>query len=185
LLLTVGGAEKLLFENRFFLGEGTMKRVTILLTAVALFGVAGIAQANSDPFVTISATSNSLQFGAPGLFADSDTHFGPGSVMFPTIHYGSTASLTVKVESNCLHGPIVASITELKHRKGGAIPPERISVKSPTTDGYVTMARPVVISRPEIGSHDIELDFRLDVFPSDHAGSYRGTITFTIMPPPP
>ncbi len=162
-----------------------MKRVTILLTAVALFGVAGIAQADSGPFVTISTTSNSLQFGAPGLFADGDTHFGPGSVTFPTVHYGSTASLTVKVESNCLHGPIVASITELRHRKGGFIPPERISVKSPTTKGYVTMARPVVISWPEIGSHDIELDYRLDVFPSDHAGSYRGTITFTIMPPPP
>ncbi len=162
-----------------------MKIVTTLLTAVVLFGVAGIAQADSDPFVNVSTTSNSLVFGAPGLFSDFDTHFGPGSVLFPTVHYGSSASLTVIVESNCLHGPIVASITELKHRRGGSIPPERISVKSPTTNGYVTMARPVVISRPETGSHNIELDFRLDVFPSDQAGSYRGTITFTVMPPPP
>jgi len=162
-----------------------MKIVTTLLTAVVMFGAAGIAQADSGPFVNVFATSNSLQYGAPGLFADGDTHFGPGSVTFPTVHYGSTASLTVKVESNCLHGPIVASITELKHRKGGSIPPERIFVKSPTTDGYVTMARPVVISRPETGSHDIELDFRLDILPSDHAGRYTGTITFTIMPPPP
>ncbi len=162
-----------------------MKRVTILLTAVALFGVAGIAQADSEPFVNISATSNSLEFGRPALLTDGDTHYGPGSVMFPTVHYGSSASLTVKVESNALHGPIVASITALEHPRGGSIPPERISIKSPTTNGYVTMARPVVISRPETGSHDIELDFRLDVFPSDHAGSYRGTVTFTIMPPPP
>ncbi len=162
-----------------------MKKVTILLTVVVLFGVAGIAQADSEPFVNISATSNRLEFGRPALFTDGDPHYGPGSVMFPTVHYGSSASLTVKVESNCLHGPIVASITELRHRRGGFIPPERIFIKSPTTDGYVTMARPVVISRPEIGSHDIELDFRLDVFPSDHAGSYRGTVTFTVMPPPP
>ncbi len=162
-----------------------MKIVTTLLTAVVLFGVAGIAQADSGPFVNVSAKSSSLVFGTPGLFSDGDPHFGPGSVIFPTAYFASSASLTVKVESNCLHGPIVASITELKHRKGGFIPPERISVKSPTTNGYVTMARPVVISRPEIGSHDIELDFRLDVFPFDHAGSYRGTVTFTIMPPPP
>ncbi len=162
-----------------------MKRVTILLTAVALFGVAGIAQADSGPFVNVSTLSNSLVFGAPALFADGDTYIGPGSVMFPTVHYGSSASLIVKVESNCLHGPIVASITALKHPRGDSIPPERISVKSPTTDGYVTMAKPVAISRPETGSHYIELDFRLDVFPSDHAGSYRGTVTFTIMPPPP
>jgi hypothetical protein len=47
------------------------------------------------------------------------------------------------------------------------------------------MAKPVIISRPETGSHDIELDFRLGTFPSDRAGRYQGTITFTIMPPPP
>jgi len=147
--------------------------------------VAGIAQADSDPFVTISTTSNSLQFGAPGLFADGDTHFGPGSVTFPTVHYGSSASLTVKVESNCLHGPIVASITALKHPRGGSVPPERISIKSPTTNGYVTMAKPVAISMPETGSHDIGLDFRLDILASDYSGRYTGTITFTVMPPPP
>jgi len=157
------------------------------LTAVVLFGVAGIAQANSGslPFVNVSATSNSLEFGKPTFFSDGDTYFGPGSVVFPTAHFASLASLTVKVKSNCLHGPIVASITALKHPRGGFIPPERISIKAPTTNGYVTMAKPVAISRPEIGSHDIELDFRLDILPSDRAGQYQGTITFTIMPPPP
>ncbi len=162
-----------------------MKIVTTLLTAVVIFGAAGIAQADSGPFVNISATSNSLEFGRPTFFSEGDTHFGPGSSVFPTVHYASSASLTVKVESNCLHGPIVASITALKHPRGGSVPPERISIKSPTTNGYVTMAKPVVISRPETGSHDIELDFRLGIFPSDRAGQYQGTITFTIMPPPP
>lgn len=162
-----------------------MKIVTTLLTAVVLFGVAGIAQADPESFVNISATSDSLKFGKPTFFSDGDTHFGPGSVMFPTVHYAAPASLTVKVESNCLHGPIVASITALNHPISGSIPPERISIKAPTTNGYVTMAKPVVISRPETGSHDIELDFRLEIFPSDQAGRYTGTITFTIMPPPP
>lgn len=161
-----------------------MKIVTTLLMAVVVFGVAGIAQAEKT-FVNVSATSNSLEFGRPTFFSDGDTHFGPGSAVFPTVHFASSASLTVKVESNCLHGPIVASITALRHRRGGFIPPERISIKSPTTNGYVTMAKPVAISRPEIGSHDIELDFRLDILPHDPAGRYTGTITFTIMPPPP
>ena len=161
-----------------------MKIVTTLLMAAVVFGVAGIAQAEKT-FVNVSATSNSLEFGRPTFLSEGDTHFGPGSVVFPTVYFISSAALTVKVESNCLHGPIVASITALRHRRGGFIPPERISIKSPTTNGYVKMTKPVAISRPEIGSHDIELDFRLEVLPSDHAGSYRGTITFTIMPPPP
>lgn len=164
-----------------------MKIVTTLLTAVAvvLFGVAGIAQAVSGTFVNISATSERLEFGKPTYFSDFDTYFGPGSVTFPTVHYMSSASLTVKVESNGLHGPIVASITALKHHISGFIPPEHIFIKAPTTNGYVTMAKPVIISGPETGSHDIELDFRVDLFSSDFAGRYTGTITFTVMPPPP
>jgi len=162
-----------------------MKIVITLLTAVVLFGVAGIAQADSGSFVNISATSDSLEFGRPTFFSEGDTYFGPGSVIFPTAYFASSASLTVKVESNCLHGPIVASITMLKRPRGGSIPPERISIKAPTTNGYVTMAKPVAISMPETGPHDIELDFRLDILPSDHAGRYTGTITFTVMPPPP
>ena len=161
------------------------KIVTTLLTTVVLFGVAGIAHANSRPFLNISATSDSLKFGRPTFLSDGDTFFGPGSVTFPSAHFMSLATLTVKVESNYLHGPIVASITALRHPRGSFIPPERISIKSPTTNGYVTMAKPVTISKPEIGSHNIELDFRLELFASDHAGRYKGTITFTIMPPPP
>lgn len=162
-----------------------MKLVITWLMAVVMFGVAGIAQAGSKPFLNISATSDSLEFGKPTSFSEFDTYFGPGSVVFPSVHFMSSAALTVKVESNWLHGPIVASITALEHPISGSIPPERIFIKAPTTNGYVTMAKPVAISRPKIGSHNIELDFRLEVFPSDHAGRYTGTITFTIMPPPP
>jgi len=159
-----------------------MKIVTALLIAVVSLGVVGIAQADSKPFVSISATSNSLEFGKP-TFADPVS--APGSVLFPNIHCLSAAALTLKVESNCFHGPIIASITALERPRGNSIPPERISVKSPTTNGYVTMEKPVAISNPETGSHDIELDFQLEVLPHDRAGRYIGTITFTIMPPPP
>ena len=159
-----------------------MKLVITLLTAVVMFGVAGIAQADSKPFVSISAMSDSLEFGKPTY---AHPILAPGAVLFPSIFGLSSATLTVKVESNCLHGPIIASITALERPRGDSIPPKRISIKSPITNGYVTMANPVAISNPEIGPHDIELDFRLDVLPSDRAGRYTGTITFTIMPPPP
>jgi len=159
-----------------------MKKVTALLMAVLWLGVAGIVQADSDPFVSISATSNSLEFGTP-TFVDPVSV--PGSVLFPNIHCLAAAALTLKVESNCFHGPIIASITALEQHRGSSIPPERISVKSATTNGYVTMEKPVAVSKPEIGSHNIELDFQLEVLPHDRAGRYIGTITFTIMPPPP
>ena len=159
-----------------------MKKVTALLMAVLWLGVAGIVQADSDPFVSISATSNSLEFGNP-TFVDPVSV--PGSVLFPNIHRLATATLTLKVESNCFHGPIIASITPLEKPRGNSIPPERISVSSATTNGYVTMEKPVAVSKPETGSHDIDLDFQLEVLPHDRAGRYMGTITFTIMPPPP
>ena len=162
-----------------------MKIVITCLMAVVLFGVAGIAQADFGSFVNVSAMSDSLEFGRPTFISEGDTFFGPGSVVFPSVRYMSSASLTVKVDSNCLHGPVVASITALKHPRSGSIPPERIFIKSPTTNGYVTMGKPVAVSRPETGSHDIELDFRVGILPSDYSGRYTGTITFTIMPPPP
>jgi hypothetical protein len=102
--------------------------------------------------------------------------------LYPSIFGLSSASLKLKVESNCLHGPIQASITELKHRRGKTIPPDRISVRAPVTNGFVSMAKPVLISGPQKGSHVIDLDFRLEVSAFETAGRYEGTITFTIMP---
>jgi len=152
---------------------------------VVLFGVAGIAQADLRPFVNISATSESLEFGKPTLLdTDSDIYHAPGQITFPGIHYASSAALTLQVESNCMHGPIVAEITALKQSRGNSIPPERIFIKAPTTNGYVAMGRPVAISKPKIGSHNIEMNFWVDIFPHDDAGIYKGIITFTIMPPP-
>jgi hypothetical protein len=82
-----------------------------------------------------------------------------------------------------LHGPIVASISSLTHAVGNSITPDRISVKTPTTGGFVTMAKPVPISETTKGSHDINVNFKVDVDIKDIAGRYSGTLAFTVMPP--
>ncbi len=159
-----------------------MKRVTkTWLVAVILFTMPVIAQADA-PFVNISPSSDSLKFGEP-VFSEPSL-IAPGTAIYPTTFGTSSAALTLKVESNCLHGPIMASITELRHRWGKKITPNRISIKAPITNGYVSMAKPVLISNPHTGSHNIDLSFRLDVNPFEAAGRYEGTLTFTVMPLP-
>ena len=159
-----------------------MKRVIkIWLVAIMLFAMPMIAQADA-PFVNLSPSSDSLQFGDP-VFSEPSL-IAPGAALYPATFGTSSANLILKVGSNCLHGPIMASITTLKHRWGKSITPDRISIKSPITDGYVSMAQPVLISKPKMGSHDIDLSFRLDINPFEAAGRYEGTITFTLMPLP-
>ena len=148
-----------------------MKRLVITwVLAVGLFGLAGIAGAEQigRPFVNISATPDTLDLGTASIFEE---------------FYDVPAALTVKVDSNCLHGPITISVTKLKRRRGGSISPERIFVKTPATGGFVTMARPVAISKPTIGSHEIVLDLRVQAQFLDPAGEYTGTLILTIMPP--
>ena len=157
------------------------KVLKIWLVATILFAMPIMVYADA-PFVNISPSSDSLKFGEPD-FSEASL-IGPSTGIFPSIFGTSSASMTLKVESNCLHGPIMASISTLRHRMGKTITPDRISVKAPITDGYVSMARPVMISEPQIGSHNIKLDFKLDVNPFEAAGRYEGTLTFTIMPLP-
>lgn len=192
-LLAVGSREII----GSFWGEKTMKKLVVItwITMMVMFGLPGIAQADSGPlvgtfiiqpdtgpFVSISTTPNVLDFDRPTF---ADPIFAPGQVMFPSIYRSAAASLTVHVESNCLHGSIVASVTALKHSRGYTIPPDRILIKAPVTnEEYVRMAKPVVISEPETGSHDIKLDFKLQATHFDFAGRYSGTLTFTVMPPP-
>lgn len=151
-----------------------MKRLVIIwLLAVVLFGLAGTAEAVkpaepfSKPFINVSTTPDILDLGvAP--FAGS---------------YELPAALTVDVESNCTYGPILISTTALKRRYGGLIPPERISVKTPATGGFIAMAKPVAISKPAKGTHKIVLDFKVETQFQDPAGEYTGTVTFTVTPP--
>ena len=156
----------------FFGGKAKMKRIVITwILAVGLFGLAGIAGAEqtNKPFVNVSATPDRLDLGSASIFENS---------------YDVPAALTVKVESNCIHGPIMISTTKLKRRQGGSISPERLFVKTPATNGFVSMARPVEISKPAKGSHEIVLDLRVKMKTQflDPAGEYTGTLMLTIMP---
>ena len=133
---------------------------------IALFGTAGVVQAE-EPYVRISTNQDSLDLGTFSFWDDGI----------------SPATLTVIVESNCLHGPIVAAISELKRSGCTSILPERISVKTVATNGFVSMARPVAISETTMGSHEIKLNFQVRTYMKDHAGRYSGAIAFTVMPP--
>lgn len=133
---------------------------------IVLFGSAGIIKAD-EQYVRISTTKSSLNLG-------TITFWGDGV---------SSEVLTVRVESNCVHGPIVASITSLKGVGGGYITPDRILIKTETTDGFVSMAEPVSISETTEGSHDIMANFKINTTIKDHAGRYSGSLAFTVMPP--
>ena len=133
---------------------------------LALFGTTGIIQAD-EPFVRISTTPESFNLGTFSFWEDGI----------------SPAVLTVKVESNCLHGPVVASISPLKRAGGNTITPDRVLVKTSTTGGFVSMAKPVAISGTTEGSHDIKMNFKIKTDIMDYAGRYSGTLAFTIMPP--
>lgn len=151
-----------------------MKRIVVaLVTVVALFLSGGVVQAkgSNKPFISLSVTPDILDL---------------GTLPFLTNIYDSPAKLMVKVASNCFHGPIVVSMTRLKHTNiGGTITPDRILIKGPATGGFVPMARPVAVSEPATGSHDILLKFKVEnkFRAGAIAGEYKGTIIFTIMPP--
>jgi len=152
-----------------------MKKLVMTLTmAAVLIGGTGIAQAGhpvlpmGKPFVSLSVTPDKLDL---------------GTVPYGDI-YDTTAVLTVKVRSNCRHGRILVSSTNLKNDVGVSISPKRIFVKAPTTGGFVPMAKPVAISKVMKGSHDIKLNFKVQGDFQKPAGKYTGTLIFTIMPPP-
>ena len=137
---------------------------------MVLLGLAGVAGAEEVdiPFVKISTSPDELDLGTAMLFTE---------------FYDVPAALTVDVESNCMHGPIVISTTELKSRQGEKISPERIFVKTPATDGFIPMVKPVSISKTMSGPHKIVLNLRVNSNFVKPAGEYTGTITLTVMPP--
>ncbi len=125
------------------------------------------AQMQGSPMINITTTPDKLDLGMSGL---------PGG-------YVSTATVTVNIESNCLHGPVIASIGGLKNKGGDTIEPKRIFISGPETYGYVSMARPVVISKASVGPHSVDLSFKVETEVDDPAGKYEGAIVFTIAPP--
>jgi hypothetical protein len=155
----------------FLGGKMTMKRLVITWAlTIGLFGLAGAAEAEQaeKPFVNVSTTPDSIDLGTASLFTNT---------------FEVPAALTVKVDANCFHGPIMISATKLEHRQGSSISPERIFVKSPDTSGFVAMARPVAISKPTIGPHKIVLDLRVEAELLYPAGEYTGALILTMVPP--
>ena len=142
------------------------KLLMTCVISVVLFGAAGIVQAE-EPFVRISTNADSFKLGTFSFWDDGT----------------SSSVLIVKVESNCMHGPVVASITPLKQAGSISITPDRVMVKTETTGGYVPMAKPVAISETTEGSHDITMSFKVQTDIKDRAGRYSGTLAFTVMPP--
>ncbi len=144
-----------------------MKKLILNLVLVSvLFGLDCIVRAD-EPFVSVSTTPAILDLGYFPYSGEQE----------------SSAVLTIVVTSNCLHGPILASLTELKHIGGTVILPEDVSVKAPITGGFISMKRPVAISKSTIGSHSIMLNFKVNTGIEDRAGKYDGTLVLTIMPP--
>jgi hypothetical protein len=163
--------EKLMIVKLFFGGRTMMRRLVITwVLVIGLFGPIGLAYADQTdpPFINVYATPDKIDLGTVPLF---------GNV------FEVPGALTVNVESNCMHGPIMISATKLKRPQGGSISPDSIFVRTPATGGYVAMARPVAISEPTKGSHKIVLDLRVQAQFLYPAGEYSGTLMLTIMPP--
>ena len=151
------------------------KLVMTCVVAMVLSSWAGIGRAKvqrieptpAEAFVKISTKSNEVSLGTAGFLGIHDLQ----------------SVFTIQVESNCLHGSIFASTDGFRHSLGAFIPPEHISVKTPVTSGFVSMEKPVAISEPVFGSHNIMLNFRVQTGPQHHEGKYTGTLIITLMPP--
>jgi hypothetical protein len=146
-----------------------MKRLVTWTIVVALVGLAGTTRATSiKPFISVSTSSDELDLGTAVFFAG--IHEVPGA-------------LTVEVESNCWHGPIVISTTPLERYGGGRIEPDDIFVRTPEMGRYVSLKKPVVILPTAAGSQEVVLDFKVHAGLKNPAGQYKGMITLTIVPP--
>ncbi len=142
------------------------KLLFILLFGLILLNSTGIIHAE-EPFVYISFEQKAVKLSS-SLIWDS---------IIPE-------ALTLKVNSNCFHGSILASMSSLKNRYGQEINQDRVYVKTSATGGFVSLVKPVVLSKPMFGSHDIKIDFLVKANSSfDRAGNYSGSIAFTILPP--
>ena len=119
------------------------------------------------PYILISATPDKLNLGT--TLMDSE--------------YNTPAMVTVHINSNCEHGSVIATMSSLKNEEGTIIKSDRIFVQSPTTEGYASMEKPVVISKPADGTHSVDLSFKVETDIKDRAGKYEGSLMFTVVPP--
>ena len=142
------------------------KLYVILLAAFISISSVGITKAK-EPYVYLSVQQKDVNLESL-LYCDTITH----------------NALKLTVYSNCFHGPVVACMSSLKNLEGAEILSDRIFIKTDYTGSFISMDRPVIISKPEFGTHDIIIDFKVKANGAyDRAGCYSGTIAFTIMPP--
>ena len=144
-----------------------MKRLLFVFVLVLVsISTMEIARA-AEPYVFLSVPQKKVNLGS--VF------------MYDTI---IPEAMTLKVNSNCFHGPIIASISSLKNSLGKEIGQDSIFIKTPFTGDFISMSKPVVISEPASGSHDIVIDFKVQLNGVFYrAGRFNGTIAFTVMPP--
>lgn len=146
--------------------EKMKKLLFIMLVGLISLNSTGIIHAE-EPFVYISFEQKAVKLSS--------------SLIWDNI---IPEALTLKVNSNCFHGSIVASMSSLKNRTGQEINRDRVYIKTSETGGFVSLDKSVNLSKPTFGSHDIKIDFLVKANGQfDRAGSYSGTIAFTILPP--
>jgi hypothetical protein len=94
-------------------------------------------------------------------------------------------ALVLKIKANTLHGPVIASVTPLKHKLfSNQINTDRIFIKTSYTGEFISMVKPVIIAGTDFGSEDISIDFKVKANSiRDIHGTYTGKLTFTFMPP--
>ncbi len=124
------------------------------------------ADTADKPFINVTTTPKEVDLGT-GFMGDHEVK----------------AAVTVAVEANCVHGPIYLSVTPLNRKNGSSIEPDRVSVRTAATDGYVAMKKPVAISQTTKGSHKVVVDVKVDTPAGYEAGKYEGVFTFMITPP--
>ena len=151
------------------------KLVITLVMAIVLFGSSGIAEVQQHIIVP---TPDEAFVNIVPLMSE----FGLGTTSFPGAQV-LDQTFTIRVESNCLHGSILAATEGFRRQPGGFISPHRISIKSQVTNGFVPMEKPVAISKTEFGNHDIVLNFKVMTGVQDPEGRYTGTLILTLMPP--
>jgi hypothetical protein len=67
---------------------------------------------------------------------------------------------------------------------GAEINQNRVFIKTLSTTGFVSLDKPVIVSEPAFGSHEIKIDFMVKANGEFHrAGTYSGAIAFTVLPP--
>jgi len=154
---------------KMFGGEKMRNILIISFISLLLLCSGGVSFADEEPFTYITVEHEKVDLGY--LLA---------------IDLIVPEAITLKVNSNCLHGPIVASISSLKHElySSDEISKDRIFIKTSYTRSFVSMSRPVMISETAFGSQDITIDFKVktSVYRDIH-GAYTGKLTFTLMPP--